>query len=59
MRRSENLEARINRLQSDRLVLLTKGGELNSGEKAWIAHIEKQLEECGISFKDEAASKAA
>ena len=57
--RNETTEAKIARLQGHKKVLLTKGGELNPGEIAWLKHIEEQLEECRVNSKDNDISKAA
>lgn len=50
MARNETLEQRLERLIDTRFMILTKGGTINAGEKAWIEHIEKELAQHGIVF---------
>lgn len=52
MSRTEIVAKRVERLKGLRNILLTKGGQLNEGEIKWIAHLEEQLEECGIFYID-------
>lgn len=58
MPRNETSLEKVQRLQADRNVLMTKGGTLNEGELKWIAHIEDQLAEYGI-FYNQDQSKVA
>jgi hypothetical protein len=50
MARNETLEQRLERLIDTRFVILTKGGTINAGEKAWIEHTEKELMQYGVVF---------